>query len=83
MAVGILRRGHCFALVDVNAVNYPAVAVDNIVLAGLGAGIAAIQLHVITSVKVICAVFKPLCAQHNLYNITAIVAQETALTIII
>ena len=42
MAVGILRGGHCFALVDVNAVNYLAVAVNNVVLAGLGAGIAAI-----------------------------------------
>ncbi len=61
MAVGILRRGHCFALVDINAVNYLAVAVNYIVLTGLGAGIAAIQLHIITSVKVICAVLKILC----------------------
>ena len=42
MAVGILRGGHGFALVGGNAVNYFAVAVNNVVLAALGAGIAAI-----------------------------------------
>lgn len=45
MAVRILRRGHGFALVDVNGVHNLAVAVDYIVLACLGAGITAIKLH--------------------------------------
>lgn len=42
MAVRILRRGHCFALVDVNAVNNLAVTVYNVVLARLGACVTAI-----------------------------------------
>lgn len=46
MTVRILCGGHRFALVDVNAVNYLAVAVNDVVLACLGAGIAAIQLHI-------------------------------------
>lgn len=42
VTVRILRRGHCFALIYVDAVNHLAVAVNDVVLAGSGAGITAI-----------------------------------------
>lgn len=46
MAVRLLRRGHGFALVDVHAVYHLSVAVNDVVSARPGAGIAAIKLHI-------------------------------------
>lgn len=42
MAIGILRRGHCFAFAYVNSVDYVALSVDHFISSAFGAGIAAI-----------------------------------------
>ena len=46
MAVRLLRGGHGFALVDVHAIYYLSVAVNDVVSARPGAGIAAIKFHI-------------------------------------
>ena len=45
MAIRVLRRGHSFALTYPNGINYVTLAVNDLISAALGAGIAAIQLH--------------------------------------
>ena len=42
MAVGILRRGHSFALANVNGIDYLTLIIDYLVRTRLGASISAI-----------------------------------------